>query len=467
MTERSEYAKDDPLSMVITYLEKANKDALASQVLDVFAETARGMEQVNLLAKLYFDVRNLQKAEEFALRVLGMTSTPEESYNARANLAKMYNNVNLPEKSLFYSKLNQAVRPSDPDTQLEMVFSLYLLNKKDDAEKILRNLKAREHELDERHRDIVSFNLGTYDLEQGKFIEGLTGFMIKGKKLKLWFSHRELPYTFWSGGIYPGKTLVLFAEGGGIGDEMLSVRFMDDLKNLGFKPVFYTSRKDLYNIFNRCGYETIMTLDNVPPDALWTYFMQVPIYLDSTVESVKRSKYLFPSDAATQKWAYIKDTPGLKIGVRWQGNAKNERDLHRQVPLDGIMKTLHETLDGREVTYYSLQVGDGEDQIAKYPELTDLTAGIHSYDDTLAILQNLDYVITLCTSVLHASAIVGTPTLALIPVSAYFTWVSPSPNNTSIWYEDNLRLFRQITPKKWDEPFAELGAFLKQSIENT
>ena len=193
MTERSEYAKDDPLSMVITYLEKANKDALASQVLDVFAETARGMEQVNLLAKLYFDVRNLQKAEEFALRVLGMTSTPEESYNARANLAKMYNNVNLPEKSLFYSKLNQAVRPSDPDTQLEMVFSLYLLNKKDDAEKILRNLKAREHELDERHRDIVSFNLGTYDLEQGKFIEGLTGFMIKGKKLKLWFSHRELP----------------------------------------------------------------------------------------------------------------------------------------------------------------------------------------------------------------------------------------------------------------------------------
>ena len=46
MTERSEYAKDDPLSMVITYLEKANKDALASQVLDVFAETARGMEQI-------------------------------------------------------------------------------------------------------------------------------------------------------------------------------------------------------------------------------------------------------------------------------------------------------------------------------------------------------------------------------------------------------------------------------------
>lgn len=464
MTEQSDYAKNDPLSLIITYLEKANKDELASQVLDVFAENATGMEQINLLAKLYFDVRNLKKAEEFALRVLGMTTAPEESYNARANLAKMYNNVNLPEKSLFYSKLNQLVIPDDPDTKLEIVFSLYLLNRKDEAEQILRDLKDNEFELDERHQDIVNFNLGTYDLEQGKFIEGLTGFMIKGKKLKLWFSHRELPYTFWSGGIFPGKTLILFAEGGGIGDEMLSVRFIDDLKALGFKPLFYTSRKDLYNIFNRCGYETIMTLDNVPQDSLWTYFMQVPIYLNSTVESVKRSGYIFPSEIARKKWAYIKIKSGLKIGVRWQGNAKNERDLHRQVPLDGIMKMLHNTLDWKEVTYYSLQIDDGIEQMVNYPELIDLSSNIKSYDDTLAILENLDYVITSCTSVLHASAIVGTPTLALIPISAYFTWVSPSPNNTSVWYEDNLRLFRQVTPKKWDEPFAELSEFLRRSI---
>jgi ADP-heptose:LPS heptosyltransferase len=113
---------------------------------------------------------------------------------------------------------------------------------------------------------------------------------------------------------------------------------------------------------------------------------------------------------------------------------------------------------------YSLQIGDGEEETAKYSELIDISDKIKSYDDTLALMENLDYVITSCTSVLHASAIVGTKTLALIPISAYFTWVSPAPDNTSIWYPDNLRLFRQITPIKWDEPLAQLYNFLKDDL---
>ena len=472
MTQPMKYESNDPLSTIVNYLEKANQDKLASDVIDVFASGVEQLqnntkiEHCNLLAKLYLDVRNIESAEYWALRVLGMASTSEQAYNARANLAKMYNNVNEPNKSLFYSNLNRVVTPSDPDTLLESVFSLYLLNRKDEAEQILRVLKDREVELDEHHQDIVNFNLGTYDLEKGHFIEGLKGFMLKGRKLNIWFSPRQLPYKFWDGGAYPGKTLILFAEGGGIGDEMLSVRFMDDLKEIGFKPVFYTSRQDLYNIFNANGYETIMSLENVPKDSLWTYFMQVPIYLNSNPKKLLRNNYLQASISAKDKWKHIKDSKKLKIGVRWQGNAKNERDLHRKVPLDGIMKTLKETFKDKDVEYYSLQIGDGVEELRKYPELLDISGMINSFDDTLAILENLDLVITSCTSVLHASAIVGTPTFALIPISAYFTWVSPvgedRPDNTSIWYGDNLRLFRQVTPKKWDEPLEEMSNYLKK-----
>lgn len=473
MTQPIPYAGNDPLAFVVDFLEKANQDALASQVLDVFANSVRGqrqIEQVNLLAKLYLDVRNIPKAEEFALRVLGMSHSQEETYNARANLAKLYNNINEPEKSLFHSKINALTSPEDPDTLLESVFSLYLLNRKAEAETILRSLKAREDTLSEHHQDIVNFNLGTYDLEQGNFIEGLKGFMLKGRKLNIWFSPRQLPYKFWDGGAYPGRTLILFAEGGGIGDEMLSVRYMDDVKKLGFEPVFYTSRPDMMAIFNRCGYRTVMTLDGLPEDSMWTYFMQVPIYLDSKAEDMMRAKYLYPSVEARLKWGpagNLLERTSIKIGVRWQGNAKNERDLHRKVPLAGIMKTLHSVFDplGLDVEYYSLQVGDGEEETANYPELIDYTSHISSYDDTLAMLENMDYVVTSCTSVLHASAIVGTKTLALVPISAYFTWVSPSPDFTSIWYPDNLRVFKQVTPKKWDEPMAQLANFLNEDMQ--
>lgn len=470
MTQPIQYDSNDPLSWMVDFLEKQNKDKLASELIDVFANLSNGLEQQNLLAKLYLDIRNIPKAEKFALRVLSNSRTPEEKFNARANLGKMYNNVNEPEKSLFYSKLNRVVSPNDADSLLESVFSLYLLNRKDEAEQILKDMKVIENELSEQHRDIVNFNLGTYKLEQGEFIDGLKGFMLKGRKLNIWFSARQLPYKFWDGGAFPGKTLILFAEGGGIGDEMLSVRFMDELSAIGFNPVFYTSRQDLYDIFNRCGYKTITNLDGIPEDALWTYFMQVPIYLNSKPESIVRSNYLFPSEISRDKWSFIKESKKIKIGIRWQGNAKNERDLHRKVPLDGIMKIVHEVFDDKDVEYYSLQIGDGEEDIINYPELIDVSDKIKSYDDTLSLLENLDYVITSCTSVLHASAIVGTKTMALIPISAYFTWVSPAikgrDDNTSIWYEDNLRLFKQSVPKNWDIPLSALKEFLQKDIND-
>jgi len=127
--------------------------------------------------------------------------------------------------------------------------------------------------------------------------------------------------------------------------------------------------------------------------------------------------------------------------------------------------------DRNDIEFYSLQMGDGSDDAKKYPNLIDLTSEIKTYDDTLAFLENLDYVVTSCTSVLHASAIVGTKTLGLIPISAYFTWVSPATpgrdSNTSIWYDDNLRLFKQTIPKDWTLPFEEIkGYFKNENINN-
>jgi tetratricopeptide (TPR) repeat protein len=465
-----EYAKDDPLAQVVEFLEKADRDQLASDVIDVFAKYSNNIEQINLIAKLYLDVRNIEKAEDYAQRVLLLAPNPESKYNARANLGKMYNNINEPTKSLFYSRINAAVTPDDPDTKLEMVFSLYLLGRNTEAEAILRDMKTNEHTLSERHRDIVNFNLGTYDMQAGHFLKGLGGFLINVKKLELWFSPKELPYTYWNGGVYPGRTLILFMEGGGIGDEFITIRWMQDLKNLGFNPVYYTTRKDIYDIFTRCGYDCVMNLDNVPKNALWTYAMQVPLWLQVKPEQVRRENYLHPSQAARDKWAWVKDSKKIRIGVRWQGNAKNERDLHRRVPLDKIMPALKSALQGREVEYYSLQIGDGSEETAKYPELIDVSDQIESYDDTFALLENLDFVVSSCTSVLHAAAIMGTRTLGLIPISAYFTWLSPPtqgrPGNTSIWYGDNLRFFRQTEPKDWAKPLAELTDCLIEQIDD-
>lgn len=94
MTQPLQYESNDPLSWMVNFLEKQNRDNLASDLIDVFAESANSLEQQNLIAKLYLDIRNNPQAEKFALRVLSNARTPEEKFNARANLGKMYNNIN-------------------------------------------------------------------------------------------------------------------------------------------------------------------------------------------------------------------------------------------------------------------------------------------------------------------------------------------------------------------------------------
>ena len=164
-----EFGKNEPIAQVVEFLEKTNNEKLASQLLDVYVKYSNQLEQFNLLTKLYHDIRDNVKAEKLGLKVLEMAPNEESKYNVRANLAKMFNLMNSPEKALEHITLNRQLTPNDPDTLMETVFSLYLLNRKAEAEVILRDLKKNQHLLPtQKLKDLVDFNLGTYDMEQGK-----------------------------------------------------------------------------------------------------------------------------------------------------------------------------------------------------------------------------------------------------------------------------------------------------------
>jgi hypothetical protein len=354
-----------------------------------------------------------------------------------------------------------------------MVFSYFLNGQKEPAEKILRELKANEHLLDERHRNIVNFNLGTYDMEAGHFLKGLGGFLINVKKLDLWFNNAEVDHLkYWQGGAYPGKNLVMYMSGGGIGDSWIAVRWLQDLKKLGFNPMYCVDNQDVCDVLNNCGYTAIRNLDGLDPEnTMWTFALETPLWLQPKVEQVRRENYLWASDKAKEKWSWLKERKKIKVGVRFIGNKKNNALLYRHIELHDMMDFLHDSFDGYDVEYYSLQKGDGEDEVKTCPELIDIADQITSFDDTFALLENLDLVVTTCTSVLHASAIVGTKTIGFVPIAAYFTYLSPTtegrPPNTSIWYGDNLRFFRQVKPKSWKDPMIEAKSYIKQyMIEN-
>ena len=454
------------LDNVIEFLKTQDELDPARDLLNTFAKYATIPEEYDQLGKWFMEVKDYHNAVKYAEKALINISGNEGMYACRSNLAKLYNHVNDPKASLRYSTTNLAINPEDNDAKLEQVFSYFLLNEKVKSEAILREL-VQDDELPENVLNRVKFNLGTYDLYKGEFQKGLQGFLLEGKKLGIWKTP-TLPFKFWEGGIQPGKTIIIMAEGG-IGDEIINFRFMKTLVDYGMDPIWYSKRQDLLNIFERMGYKTCTNLKDVPQDSLWTHAMSLPLYLDVQPEELWDGPYLTADPEYIEKWKRIlvyKDKADALVGIRWTGNPNYEQDLHREIPLQDV----YDILNNHNISIVSLQRDEGADQLYKLNVRTDgcipldLQTQLETIEDTLAVMYHLDYVVTSCTSIAHMSAAMGKKTFILVPISAYYVWAS-THDTSSIWYGDNVKVLRQVKHKCWEAPLKQLQELLENDGE--
>jgi ADP-heptose:LPS heptosyltransferase len=77
-----------------------------------------------------------------------------------------------------------------------------------------------------------------------------------------------------------------------------------------------------------------------------------------------------------------------------------------------------------------------------------------SMDDTAAIIENLDIVISVDTSVAHLSASMGKPTWILLPFVPDWRWLLN--RNDSPWYK-SVKLFRQEKRGNWELVFKDIN----------
>lgn len=440
------------LEPVIKTLLQFKEKELAIEVLDAFEKRAWSAEEYNILAKLYFDMKEYIKSAQCGEKVLVLSNNEDMTYCAVNNLINVYNHANEPEIAMRYINQCEQVNPNDIDILLEKSYSHFLLNEKDKAESILHEV-YNNNTLTEDHKGKIRFNLGTYYMYKDKFQEGLRAFLIDGKALNTW-KNNSLPYEYWDGSQdISGRAIILMAEAG-IGDEVVNIRFMKHLEERGAQPIWYTERKDLAEVFNRNLFYTITSLDQLPKDIqpLWTYSMQVPIHLNLQYEDLYTNPYLQADNEYIDKWElpFAKPT----IGLRWQGNPDYDQDLHRGIPLRKICQAINH-LDAELI---SLQRDSGVEEGDELGYLTDYSDDLKTWDDTMGLINNLEVVVTSCTSIAHMSAAMGKRTFVFVPISSYYTWCHSMEK--SPWYGDNVTLLRQVKPRDWTEPIQQLKEHL-------
>jgi hypothetical protein len=112
--------------------------------------------------------------------------------------------------------------------------------------------------------------------------------------------------------------------------------------------------------------------------------------------------------------------------------------------------------------FYSLQMGAGAGQLSveRCPvaaRITDLTPSIHDMADTAALIERLDLVITVDTSVAHLAGALGKPVWVMVPFVPDWRWMVGRED--SPWYP-SMRLFRQPRIGDWGAVIGAVRAAL-------
>lgn len=303
---------------------------------------------------------------------------------------------------------------------------------------------------------LAEFNWGTTRLLQGRYREGWPGYERRTETLpeppRSWSQPR------WKGQPIPGRTLLVYSDQG-FGDALQFVRFLPQIRERSGARIVLECQAELVRLFaGQPGADLVVAESGELPE----FDYQLPLssagaVLAVTLENlVAEIPYVAAAAPLRPELADVLSSAekgSLKVGLAWQGNPEQARDVLRSCPLE-ILRPL---ADIPGVTLFSLQVGEtGRGQIeAVQPRmrLHDLGSHFEDFADTAAVLDHLDLVVTVDSAVAHLAGALGKTTWALLCHTPDWRWLLERTD--SPWYP-TMRLFRQPRWGAWDVVVADV-----------
>lgn len=155
---------------------------------------------------------------------------------------------------------------------------------------------------------------------------------------------------------------------------------------------------------------------------------QLPLFYRNKDEDFHGKPYLTPRPEMAAQWRTLLDSLGdkPKIGIAWTGGIPKTGQHRRTVTLD----TFAPLFKGFDADWVSLQYKDVDgipDAEAKYGvKIHDWDWGtrVWDYDQTVALISQLDLVISVCTTVVHAAGGLGKECWCLVPKVPMWRYLS-------------------------------------------
>lgn len=257
--------------------------------------------------------------------------------------------------------------------------------------------------------------------------------------------HLESP--LWQKEPLKDKTILLIGEQG-YGDTFQFVRYAKQLADMGARTIVATTSSTVELLKSATGVHDVIDFSNadIPTHDYHIYMMSLPERLNLTLDTIHRNDaYLFADQKLVQTWQdYFSPFKKFKVGIVWNGNPDQRNNAKRSCPL----KALSPLFDLEDVQLFSLAKTRPQEEGPLPDQMIDLGEHLDSFSDTAAIMQNLDLVISVCTSTTHLAGALGRPIWVLLAASADWRWFLD--RDDSPWYP-TARLMRQEKLHDWDQ----------------
>jgi Tfp pilus assembly protein PilF len=309
------------------------------------------------------------------------------------------------------------------------------------------------------------FNLAYVLLRRGDYEEGWSCLEAREPSIHL---EDKLSCPRWGGEALDGKSILIGFEAGH-GDMIQFCRYTALLKQRGARHVAVLCHPGLKTLFARLrGVDHIVGMNEPLPGIVWDYWtlpMSLPFHFGTRHDTIPSAlPYLSASPERIARWKTIIGDPDnrLRVGLVWKGNPKHENDEDRSLPSLAALSPLKQVAG---VRFFSLQKGKAAIE-AKLPEvpLTDLTDGIADFEDTAAIVTQMDLVIAVDTAVAHLAGALGKRCWVLLPeYKTDWRWLTDTA--ASPWYPQVMRLFRQKTAGDWGTTIVEVSQALSALVQ--
>jgi Flp pilus assembly protein TadD len=279
------------------------------------------------------------------------------------------------------------------------------------------------------------WNRATALLLRGDFEQGFAAFEWRKRHAPYRRDFRPLPGIEWRGERLAGETVLVRAEQGA-GDTIQFARFLPAIRAAGGSPILACPPALVPLLGMMPGVTVTSDRDVLPICDRWIDLMSLPYVLGTTEATIPAaSGYLRADPDHVADWRG-RLPAGRRVGVAFAGNPAQRNDKRRSIP-PGKVRALP-VIQG--LAFVNLQPDGG------VPGLLDLSDDLTDYAQTAALIECLDLVVTVDTSVAHLAGALGKRAWVLLSAAPDWRWMLRRTD--SPWYA-SIRLRRQTRDGDW------------------